>query len=131
MNRAHGHDEISIKMHKLCESVISKQLYLIFKNCLSSNTFLDVWKKANVITVHKKDDKEILQDYRSMSLLPICSKIFEKVIFNALYIFFEDHQSCVKQLVSITYKVYFAFDCNPLGVRCVFLDLSKAFDDKV
>ena len=141
LNKAHGHDEISIRMLKLCESAITKLLYFIFKNCLSSNTFLDVWKKANVIPVHKKGDKQVLKDYRPMSLLLICWKIFEKLIFNALYSF-EDHKllnpcqsgfkkndSCINQLVSITHEIYSAFDCNPsLEVRGVFLDLSKAFD---
>ena len=142
LNKAHGHDEISIRMLKLCESAITEQLYLIFKNCLSSNTFPDVWKKANVIPVHKKGDKQVLKNYRPVSLLPICGKIFEKLIFNALYSFFEDHKllnpcqsgfkkndSCINQLVSITHEIYSAFDCNPsLEVRGVFLDLSKAFD---
>ena len=142
VNKAHGHDEISIRMLKLCESAITKLLYFIFKNCLSSNTFLDVWKKANVIPVHKKGDKQVLKNYRPVSLLPICGKIFEKLIFNALYSFFEDHKllnpcqsgfkkndSCINQLVSITHEIYSAFDCNPsLEVRGVFLDLSKAFD---
>ena len=68
MNKAHGHDEISIRMLKLCESAITEPLYLIFKNCLSSNTFLDVWKKANVIPVHKKGDKQVLKNYRPVSL---------------------------------------------------------------
>ena len=48
LNKAHGHNEISIRMLKLCEPAISELL-----NCLSSNTFPDVWKKANVIPVHK------------------------------------------------------------------------------
>ena len=52
VNKAHGYDEISIRMLKVCESAITEPLYLIFKNCLSSNTFPDVWKKANVIPVH-------------------------------------------------------------------------------
>ena len=129
-------------MLKLCGSAITEPLYLIFKNCLSSNTFLDVWKKANVIPVHKKGDKQVLKNYRPVSLLPICGKIFEKLLFNALYSFFEDHKllnlcqsgfkkndSCMNQLVSITHEIYSAFDCNPaLEVRGVFLDLSKGFD---
>ena len=82
VNKVHGHDEISIRMLKLCESAITKPLYLIFKNCLSSNTFLDVWKKANVIPVHKKGDKQVLENYRPMSLLPTSGKIFEKLVFN-------------------------------------------------
>ena len=54
VNKAHGQDEISIRMLKLCESAITKPLDLIFKNCLVSNTFPEVWKKANVIPVYKK-----------------------------------------------------------------------------
>ena len=75
-----------------------------------------------------------------MPLLPICGGAFENLIFNALHSFFEDQKllnlcqsrfkkndSCINQLVSITHKIYFAFDCNPsLEVRGVSLDLSKA-----
>ena len=126
VNKAHGHDEISVRMLKLCESAIVEPLYLIFKNCLSSNTFPDVWKKANVIPVHKKGDKQVLKNYPPVSLLSICGKIFEKLLFNALYSFFEDRKllnrcqsgfkkndSFVNQLVSITHEIYSAFDCNP------------------
>ena len=126
VNKVHGHDEISIRMLKLCKSAITEPLYLIFKNCLSSNTFRDVWKMANVILVHKKGDKRVLENYRSLSLLPICGKIFEKLIFNALYFFYEDHKlinprqsgfkkndSCINQLISTTREIYSGFDCNP------------------
>ena len=57
VNKAHGHDEVSITMHKLCKSAITEPLYLIFESCLYSNTFLEIWRKANVIPVHKKADK--------------------------------------------------------------------------
>ena len=133
---------VSIRMLKLCESAITEPLFLIFKNCLSSNTFPDVWKKANVTPVCKKGDKKVLKSYRPVSVLPISGKIFEKLLFNALYSFFEDHKllnpcqsgfqksdSCINQLVSITHEIYSAFDCNPsLEVFRCFLDLSKAFD---
>ena len=39
VNKPHGYDQISIRMLKLCESAITEPLYLIFKNCLRSNTF--------------------------------------------------------------------------------------------
>ena len=69
-------------------------------------------------------------------------EIFDKLIFNALYFFFEDHKllnlcesgfkkndSCVNQLVSIIHEIYSAFDCNlSLEVRVVFVNLSEAFD---
>ena len=77
-----------------------------------------------------------------MSLLPICSKIFEKLIFDSIYEFidnnnlfnnnqsgFKPNDSCIHQLIAITHNIFRVFDANPsLEVRVVFLDLSKAFD---
>ena len=37
-------------------------------------------KKANVVPVHKKGDRKTLKNYRPISLLPICGKIFERLI---------------------------------------------------
>ena len=46
-----------------------------------------VWKKVNIVPVHKKNDKQRLNNYRPISLLPICSKIFERIIFNEIFRF--------------------------------------------
>ena len=41
----------------------------------------------------------------------------------------EYFQSCIYQLLAITYDIFSSFDCNPnLETRSVFLDISKAFD---
>ena len=141
-NKAHGCDGISIRMLKLCATSISKPLHILFNNSVISECFPNEWKKANVIPVHKKGDKQIINNYRPVSLLPICSKIFEKIIFNSLFEYLEDNKllncnqsgfrsgdSCVHQLLSITHEIYKSFDANPsLEVRGVFLDISKAFD---
>ena len=55
-NKAHGHDEIFVKMLKLCAPTICKPLTLLFENCLTSGSFLNVWKKSNIVPVHKKGD---------------------------------------------------------------------------
>ena len=36
------------------------------------------------IPVHGKVGKQVLKNYRPVSLLPFCGKIFEKLIFNPL-----------------------------------------------
>ena len=141
-NKAHGCDGISIRMLKLCATSISKPLHILFNNSVISECFPNEWKKANVIPVHKKGDKQIINNYRPVSLLPICSKIFEKIIFNSLFEYLEDNKllncnqsgfrsgdSCVHQLLSIIHEIYKSFDTNPSPeVRGVFLDISKAFD---
>ena len=53
-NKAHGHDEISIRMIKLCATSISKPLSILFGNCFENQCFPNEWKKANIVPVHKK-----------------------------------------------------------------------------
>ena len=83
--KAHGHDMISIRMLKLCAKPICKPLDLIFQSCVKQGKFPTKWKKANVVPVHKKGDKQILKNYQPVSLLPICGKSFERLIYNNLF----------------------------------------------
>ena len=77
LHKAHGHDGISIQMVKLCNVTITKPLSIIYKNYRQQGVFPDEWKKGNIIPVHKKNSKQIVDNYRPVSLLPICSKIFD------------------------------------------------------
>ena len=59
---------------------------------------------------------------------PICSKVFEKLVFGA-FRGFKPNDPCVNQPISITNSIFNAFDANPsLKVLSVFLGLLKAFD---
>ena len=78
-NKAHGHDMVSIRMIKLCGNSLCKPLAIIFNDCLKEGKFPSNWKKAHVVPVHKNGDKQCLKNYRPISLLPICSKIFERL----------------------------------------------------
>ena len=139
-NKAHGHDMISIRLLKICGNSIYKPLQLFFRSCIENGKFPSEWKKANVVPVHKKGNKQTLENYRPVSLLPICGKIFERLIYNSLFKFFIANElissnqsgfkpgdSCINQLLSITHEIYKSFD-DRYEVRGVFLDISKAFD---
>ena len=126
----------------MCDSALIVPLKIIFANCLSKGIFPDIWKHANVVPVHKKNEKNLKGNYRPISLLPIFGKILEKLIFDSLYSHlvssellnpnqsgFRPGDSTINQLISITHTIFGAFDCNPpLDVRSVYLDISKAFD---
>ena len=127
-------------MIKLCENSICKPLSIIFKDCLNESKFPHEWKKANVVPVHKKGNKQSLENYRPISLHRICSNIFESLIYNEMFTFFTENNlispnqsgfrpgdSCVNQLVAITHEIYKSFD-EGFEVRGVFLHISKAFD---
>ena len=75
-------------MLKVCGNTISKPLELIFKQALVTGTYSSDWKKGNTVTVHKKDDKQNIKNYNPVSLLPICSKVFERILFNNMLSFF-------------------------------------------
>ena len=89
------------------------------------------WKKVSVTPIHQKGGKQTLSNYRPLTLLSICNKMFERLLYNEMFGFFLDKglvsanqsgfkagNSCINQLLSITHY----------EVRDVFLDISKAFD---
>ena len=89
--------------------------------------------------VHKKGDKQCLKNFRPISLLPICIKVFERLIYNELFYIFTDNKlispnhsgfrpgdSCINQLLAFTHEPYKSFD-DVLGVRGSFSDISKTF----
>ena len=71
-------------MLKLCGKSICKPLDLFFQSCIKQGKLPTEWKKADVVPFHKKGDKQILSNYRPVSLLPICGKNFERLIYNNL-----------------------------------------------
>ena len=138
--KTHGHDMISIRMIKICDTSICRPLNSIFQSCLETVKFPIEWKKVNVVPVHKKDGKKISKNYGPISLLPIAGKIFERLFYGKMFEFFIKNNlisknqsgfrpggSCINQLLSITHEIYQSFD-DSLEVRAVFLDISKAFD---
>ena len=119
---------------------ICKPLEIIFRICLNHGKFPEELKKANVVPVFKKGDKQGVQNYRPVSLLPIYSKIFERIIYNNTYIYLIDNNliqqnksgfkrgdSCISQLIPIRHDILNSLD-KGLEVRGVFLDISKTFD---
>ena len=118
-NKVHGPDKISIRVTKICGKSICK--------------------KANTVPIHQKGDKQFMKNYRSVSLLPICGKILER-LFNEMFRFliennlaflnqsgFKWGNSCINQLLSIKHEVYKSSN-DGFDVWDVFIDTSKAFD---
>ena len=55
-SNAYGCDKISIRMLKLCGTSISKPLHILFNNSVMNECFINEWKKANIVPVHRKDN---------------------------------------------------------------------------
>ena len=93
--------------------------------------------------VTKQGDKQCIKNYHPVSLLPVCSKVFEWLLYNNMFSFFffssendlisskqsgfRPGDSCTNQLLSIADQILSAFD-DGHEVGGVLLDISKAFD---
>ena len=135
-----GHDTISTRTLKAIQPAIIKPITLIINQSLNTGVFPSKLKIAKVIPVYKKGNKLSLENYRPISLLPSISKIFEKVVFNQLYSYFDSNNllnskqygfrklfSTEHALLHFTDRIISEMDKSnyPLAI---FLDLSKAFD---
>ena len=107
---------------------------------MNEGTFPDVLKVGKVTPVFKKDDPEVLGNYRPVSTLPIFGKIFEKVIYSRIYNFassqgiFNENQFGFRKSHSTSHAINksVSFINQSLKQRKhilgIFIDLSKAFD---
>ena len=97
-------------------------------------------KVAKIIPIHKGDSVLSVGNYRPISLLPIFSKIFERLIYNRLTMFitenkilselqfgFQKNKSTEQAVTSIVSALEQA-KIEKKSSYCVFLDFAKAFD---
>ena len=138
--KATGPDNISPRILKEAGIAIVPSLTRLINLCLSTSVVPDMWKKANVIPIHKHGDKHVFANYRPISLLSVVSKILEKVVFKHVYNYFHttdllsSHQSgfrpgdsTVNQLAYLYNTFCQAIDAKK-DIKIVFCDVSKAFD---
>ena len=127
-NKAHEWDDISIRMMKLCgKSVVLSQM---------------TGKKSTIVPEHKIENKDVIKSYQPISLLPIFSKIYERLIFNSIFNYFIKNNcllkvnlaSCPVIHVFLNYYQKLTKFINRLSViqhlikEELFFDNSKAFD---
>ena len=88
-----GHDELSTSFLKRIIGSIITPLVHICNLSLLTGVFPSSFKLPKVIPVHKKDNTMIVSNYRPISILPNFSKILERIVFNRLYEFLDQHKS--------------------------------------
>ena len=75
--KANGWDNISIRMIQRCRKAIMEPLQILFLSFSEKGVYPDEWKKNNIVPTHKKENTNLIKNYRSISLLPVFSKVFE------------------------------------------------------
>lgn len=135
-----GYDGFSTKIIKEVSSDICGPLSHIINLCITEGVFPDALKKSVVKPLFKKQDKELVEFYRPISLIPIFSKIIEKYIYKELNTYLEKNKIlCDEQkgfrakktinmaIYDFLYKIMLNIDKrNP--VCAIFCDMTQAFD---
>ena len=136
-----GPFSIPLKVLKLLNPYISKQLAHIFSHSICIGIFPDRLKYAKVNPIHKKGPSTDPSNYRPISLFAaVFSKILEKLMYKRLYAYleklnffyplqfgFREEHSTVHALISMTEDIRNTIDNG--NYECgVFIDLKKAFD---
>lgn len=135
-----GHDGLSSIQLKFISDDIVATLTKIINQSLCTGIFPDSLKIAKISPIYKKGDAHITDNYRPISLLPVLSKIFEKVVFLQVYEYFVEnnllydsqygfrkYHSTEFAALEFTDKIISNLDQGKLPIA-IFLDLSKAFD---
>ena len=89
---AFGSDGISFKFIKDCLPVIVSYLLVIINTSIVTSTFPKLWKHPHVLPLFKDGDKKEVSNYRPISLLPILSKLLEKIVANQLTTYLENNK---------------------------------------
>ena len=107
---------------------------------IATATVPDEWKHARVVCIHKNGDKTAMDNYRPLSILPIVSKILERVIQKQMVQYLEETEQlsqfqCGFRKHHSTHDVVTYFkDCTRKGIDkgcftgTVYIDMRKAFD---
>ena len=129
-----------VKILKLISDIVSPILSIIIGKSLRDGVFPASFKKARVVPLHKGGCTSDVSNYRPVSVLPMMSKIFERVVFNQLIDFLDKYnllnpsqygfragKSTSLAVMDHLQYVYENLDSGNI-VASIFLDFSKAFD---
>ena len=135
-----GHDGISSIILKEIKHSIAPILTLCINQSIFTGIFPNLLKNAIVKPVYKKENPNLMDNYRPISLLPIISKVFEKVVFKQTYEYFVNsnllydsqygfRKGHSTELATLEFadRVLESLETGKIPLA-VFLDLSKAFD---
>ena len=132
--------DIPIVLIKASSKLISPYLSYMYTMCMSLGVFPNVFKLSRITPIYKKGNKELIENYRPISTLPIFGKIFEKVIYSRLYTYLiskgilKDSQFGFRKGYSTGHAIHHSLNIinealkNKNHVMGIFIDLSKAFD---
>ena len=84
-HKACGPDNVSGRVIRECASELCVPITKLCRISLEQGVFPRLWKRANIVPIHKKGSKTSPNNYRSVSLLPRFGKVLERIVFDELF----------------------------------------------
>ena len=135
-----GPDQIPAKFIKLVAEDISSPLTHIINCCIEKEHFPSAWKLARTSPIPKINNPTTNNDLRGISILPVLSKVYEKLVLRQMAEFidskhllpshmsgFRKGHSTTTALINIRDDIIKAMNRGEVTIM-VFADFSKAFD---
>ena len=138
INKAPGPDGIHGCVLKYCSISLCRPLSIIFRLSYNTGSIPAEWKYANIVPVHKKGEKNLINNYRPISLTCLTAKIMEHIIqeellnktqnlINSAQHGFLLGRSCDTNLITLTDDIASSLH-NDTGIDIIYFDFAKAFD---
>ena len=140
VNKAAGLDRIPARLLKDAEAELAPSITYLVNKSISDGIVPDLWKVARVTPLYKSDDKLQVENYRPISVLPVLSKVVERVVHSQLNAhlhqldFLYQHQygfrrghSTEQAITQLNNWVLQSIDKGKV-TGLLFVDISKAFD---
>ena len=138
---AAGPDQIPFWIWKEHAEIFCPIIHNIWNRSLSSYTWPELWKRANISPLPKVDIPKEKTEFRGINITPVIARAFEKIVYNiyARHIIekslshtqfaYRNGGSCTDALLSMQHFMYtYLDDPNCVAVRLFTMDFSKAFD---
>ena len=138
--KSSGMFKLSCRICKDAFLALSEQLTHLFNCSLGSSVFPDKWKVATVVPLHKGGDREDVNNYRPVSLLPLPGKLLEKIVHKRISEVMENNDfpcqsqggfrkgfSTVSTIARLTDDLFVAINEGKVTLAA-FIDLKKALD---
>ena len=119
---------------------IAYYLTVIINTSIVTGVYPSLWKHGIITPIYKSGDTDEINNYRPITILPVISKVLEKIAANQLTAFLEENNlisntqhgfrsklSTETALLKITNEIYNNIDNNQINLLTL-CDLSKAFD---
>ena len=88
-NKASQKSDIPIKIIHDNVDIFADFIAESFKGAIKTSNFSDCLKLADITPLHEKGRKDNKENYKPVSILPTLSKIFEKILFEQISVFFD------------------------------------------